>query len=68
MIRLLNLNQKEPDEKIRRLMEEAGWDKMDEEELSQALVTQLELMIKQGEIEQLVGEDGEFYYRAKKNE
>ena len=61
-------NREDPNDKIKRLMEEIGWDKLSKEELFQAISKQLELMVKQGDIEQLVGEDGEFYYRAKKNE
>ena len=52
------------DEQIRRFMEESGWDQMSEEELIRAVSQQLEIMVNNGEIEQLVGEDGEFYYRS----
>ena len=52
------------DEQIRKLMEETGWDKMSEEELTKAVSAQLEAMIKLGQVEQLIGEDGEFYYRS----
>ena len=54
------------DEKIRRLFVEAGWDKLSEEELAEALSRQLEVMVKLNEVEQLIGEDGKFYYRNKK--
>ena len=56
--------QEEPDEKIRRLMKVTGWDKLSEEELKKAVSEQLQIMIKLGQVEQLVGEDGEFYYRS----
>ena len=52
------------DEQIKKLMEETGWDKMSEEELTKAVSAQLEAMIKLGQVEQLIGEDGEFYYRS----
>ena len=52
------------DEQIRILIEEAGWDKLNREELEKAVSEQLEVMIKLGQVEQLVGEDGEFYYRS----
>ena len=52
------------DEQIRRLMEESGWDKLNREELEKAVSEQLEVMIKLGQVEQLVGEDGKFYYRS----
>ena len=45
-------------------MQEAGWDKLSEEELTKAVSEQLEVMIKLGQVEQLIGEDGEFYYRS----
>tara|TARA_R110002020_G_scaffold103752_3_gene243095 strand:- start:10970 stop:11182 length:213 start_codon:yes stop_codon:yes gene_type:complete len=52
------------DEQIRRFMEAAGWEKMNEEELMEAVANQLEAMVKLGQVEQLIGEDGEFYYRS----
>ena len=52
------------DEQIRRFMEECGWDKMNKEELMEAVSNQLETMVKLGQVEQLIGEDGEFYYRS----
>ena len=50
--------------KIKKFMRESGWDKLSEEELTEAVSKQLEVMIKLGQVEQLVGEDGEFYYRS----
>ena len=47
------------DEQIRRFMEAAGWEKMNEEELMEAVANQLEAMVKLGQVEQLIGEDGE---------
>ena len=51
-------------EKIEKFMKESGWDELSEEELMKAVSEQLEVMIKLGQVEQLVGEDGEFYYRS----
>ena len=51
------------DEKIKRMMKETGWDQLNEEELVEAVDQQLEAMIKLGYVEQLIGEDGRFYYR-----
>ena len=45
-------------------MKVTGWDKLSEEELKKAVSEQLQIMIKLGQVEQLVGEDGEFYYRS----
>lgn len=52
------------DEQIRTFMKETGWDKLSREELADAVSEQLEIMIKLGQVEQLIGEDGEFYYRS----
>jgi len=52
------------DEQMRILMKEAGWDKLNEEELLDAVTEQLQVMIERGQVEQLIGEDGEFYYRS----
>ena len=41
-----------------------GWDKLNKEELKQKVSEALELLMKLGQVEQLVGEDGEFYYRS----
>ena len=60
-----NEKEDELNEKIRRMMKKNGWDKMNEEELMDAVSDQLEAMIKLDIIEQLIGEDGKFYYRAK---
>ena len=56
--------EEERNQRIRKMMEEAGWDKLSEEELMEAVSKQLEVMIKLGQVEQLIGEDGEFYYRS----
>jgi hypothetical protein len=50
--------------KIEKFMRDSGWDKLSEEELTEAVSEQLEVMIKLGQVEQLIGEDGEFYYRS----
>jgi hypothetical protein len=49
--------------KIKRMMKQNGWDKMSEEELMDAVSAQLEVMVNLDMIEQLIGEDGNFYYR-----
>jgi len=51
--------------KIKRMMKQNGWDKMSEEELMDAVSAQLEVMVKLDIIEQLIGEDGRFYYKPK---
>ena len=51
-------------ERIKKMMEESGWDKLNEEELADAVSEQLEALVKLGIVEQLIGEDGEFYYRS----
>ena len=56
--------EEERNQRIRKMMEEAGWAKLSEEELMEAVSKQLEVMIKLGQVEQLIGEDGEFYYRS----
>ena len=60
-----NEKEDELNEKIRRMMKKNGWDKMSEEELMAAVSAQLEAMVNLDMIEQLIGEDGEFYYRPK---
>ena len=45
-------------------MKKTGWDKLNEEELGRAVNEQLEALVKLGIVEQLIGEDGEFYYRS----
>ena len=56
--------EEELNERIRKMMRQTGWDKLSEEELADAVSEQLEAMIKLGIVEQLIGEDGEFYYRS----
>ena len=60
----IHFNREDPNDKIKRLMEEIGWDKLSDEELKKAISEQLEVMVKLGQVEQLVGEDGEFYYKS----
>ena len=57
-------NEEKFNERIRKMMKESGWDRLNEEELMDAVSEQLEAMIKLGLVEQLIGEDGEFYYRS----
>lgn len=52
------------DEKIRAFMKREGWDKLSEEELAEKVSDALNLLVKVGLVEQLIGEDGEFYYRS----
>ena len=52
------------DERIRRVMEQMGWDKLSKEELTDAVSRVLASLVQMGLAEQLVGEDGEFYYRS----
>jgi hypothetical protein len=54
------------DEKVRQFMVAAGWDKLSREELKQKVSETLEQLMAVGLVEQLVGEDGEFYYRSTK--
>ena len=54
------------DDQIRRFMQESGWENLNHEELTDAVSNELERLVKQGLIEQLVGEDGKFYYRSAK--
>jgi hypothetical protein len=51
---------------MQQLIKEAGWHNLTKEELTEEVNRQLEIMVKAGEVEQLIGEDGEFYYRAAK--
>jgi hypothetical protein len=53
-------------EQMEQLIKEAGWAHLTKEELTVEVNRQLEIMVKAGEVEQLIGEDGEFYYRAAK--
>ena len=55
------------DEKVRQFMIREGWDKLSRKELEGKVSEALELLMKLGQVEQLVGEDGEFYYRSIKN-
>lgn len=50
--------------RIESFMKKSGWDKLNEEELMDAVSEQLQMMVKRGQVERLVGEDGEFYYRS----
>ena len=52
------------DEKVRQFMIRGDWDKLSKEELEEKVSEALELLMKLGQVEQLVGEDGEFYYRS----
>ena len=52
------------DAQIRKFMEHSGWDKLSMEELNDAVSNELDKLVKAGQVEQLVGEDGEFYYRS----
>jgi len=52
------------DDKIREFMIKSGWDKLSKEELVEAVSNQLDRMVKMGQVERLVGEDGRFYYRS----
>ena len=52
------------DEKVRQFMIREGWDKLSKEELAAKVSETLSELMEQGLVEQLVGEDGEFYYRS----
>lgn len=54
------------DAKIRKFMNKLGWDKLSEEDLATAVSNELDKLVKQGLVERLIGEDGEFYYRSTK--
>jgi len=54
------------DERIRRVMQQMGWDKLSKEEVADAVSRVLGSLVQMGLAEQLVGEDGEFYYRSTK--
>ena len=56
------------DDKIRKAMIEAGWDKLSKEELMERISESLDILVKQGRVERLVGEDGHWYYRAVKKD
>ena len=50
--------------KVRDFMIREGWDKLSEEELAEKVSDALNLLVKVGLVEQLIGEDGKFYYRS----
>jgi len=52
------------DEKVRQFMIREGWDQLSKEEVADKISEELAQLMKQGLVEQLVGEDGEFYYRS----
>ena len=52
------------DEKVRQFMITEGWDQLSKEEVADKISEELAQLMKQGLVEQLVGEDGEFYYRS----
>jgi len=52
------------DEKVRQFMIREGWDKLSKEEIKHKVSEVLGELMEQGLVEQLVGEDGEFYYRS----
>ena len=52
------------DEKVRQFMIREGWDKLSEEEVKHKVSEVLGELMEQGLVDQLVGEDGEFYYRS----
>ena len=56
----------EDKERLKRLMIEAGWDNLGEEELTERVSETLRSLVESGQVEQLIGEDGEFYYRKAK--
>jgi hypothetical protein len=52
------------DEKVRQFMIREGWDKLSKEEIKHKVSEALSLLMKVGLVEQLIGEDGKFYYRS----
>ena len=54
----------EEEEWLRQKMVEAGWDKLNKEDLLEAVSSTLDSLVQQGFVERLIGEDGEFYYRS----
>ena len=54
------------DKRVREFMMREGWDKLSEEELRNKVSEALNMLVKAGLVEQLVGEDGNFYYRSVK--
>ena len=56
------------DAQIRKFMELSGWDKLDMEELNDAVSDELDKLVKAEKVERLIGEDGSFYYRSISND
>ena len=54
-------------EQLKQRMIEAGWDKLSREELLEEISSTLDDLVRSGQVERLIGEDGRFYYRSKKN-
>ena len=54
-------------EQLKQRMIEAGWDKLSREELLEEISRTLDDLVRSGQVERLIGEDGHFYYRSKKN-
>jgi len=54
------------DKKVREFMIREGWDKLSKEEIKQKVSDTLSELVEQGQVERLIGEDGEFYYRSLK--
>ena len=52
------------DDQIRRFMKQSGWDKLSMDELNEAVSKELDILVQQGRVERLIGEDGDFYYRS----
>ena len=52
------------DEQIRRFMQASGWDNLTREELAEAVSDELDKLVKSGQVERLIGEDGSFYYKS----
>ena len=52
------------DGKIRAMMKIKGWDKLTPEELREEVAKELEVLVNNGLVERLIGEDGEFYYKS----
>ena len=56
------------DAQIRKFMELSGWDKLEMEELNDAVSDELDKLVKAVKVERLIGEDGSFYYRSISND
>jgi len=50
--------------RITELFFREGWDKLSREELLEKVSETLEDLVKSGQVERLIGEDGHFYYRS----